>query len=148
VDSVARLPIYHKRMIEFCREFGYVESPLGRRRHLPEINAQNKMIRREAERMAVNQPIQSPSSDVVLMAGNEIIDKDIDPEEFKMVMFIHDELVFQVKDNSKVEDYARLVKYEMENPQLERDFGFKMRVPLRAGVKVGKNAAEMKELEL
>jgi len=144
----ARLPIYHKRMIEFCREFGYVESPLGRRRHLPEINAQNKMIRREAERMAVNQPIQSPSSDVVLMAGNEIIDKDIDPEEFKMVMFIHDELVFQVKDNSKVEDYARLVKYEMENPQLERDFGFKMRVPLRAGVKVGKNAAEMKELEL
>jgi len=142
------LPKYHRRIIESCKILGYVESIFGRRRRLPEINAKNYGVKRRAERMAVNHPIQNPSSDVVLMANNEIDKRDLNPEEFRNVLFIHDELVYEVKDNSKVEDYAKIVKYEMENPPIERDFGYKMSVPLSAGISVGLNAAEMKELTI
>jgi DNA polymerase-1 len=139
---------YHKETIEFCRKHGYVDSPLGRRRRLPDINSKNVGVRHYAERQAVNHRIQSPSSDTVVIAANEILKEPIDPKECKPVLFIHDELIFEVRDNSKLIDYAKIVKHHMENPPLFRDYGLKLSVPLVADAKVGYNAAEMKKLDL
>jgi DNA polymerase I len=141
------LRTYHKTTIEFARTHGYVEHVFGRRRRLPEINSRNDRDRFEAERQAVNHPIQGPSSDVVLMSGNEIVDMDLNPEEFRMSLFVHDELIFMVKETADVVKYGKLVKQAMENPPMYRDFGYKMSVPLISDVKVGKNLAETQPLE-
>jgi uracil-DNA glycosylase family 4 len=144
-----RLKVYHRSIVESCRIHGYVESPLGRRRRLPEINSTEKFLRLEAERQAINSPIQSPSSDTVLIALNEMDKKDMfHPDYFMPSLFIHDSLIFEVKDCSKAEDYVKMVIHEMENPPLERDFGVKLLVPLKAEAEIGPNAAEMKEVNL
>lgn len=143
-----QLPEYHKKTIEFARRYGYVESPLGRRRRFPDINSKIYRLRAEAERACVNHPIQSPSSDAVLLSCNEILDTKPDPEKFRPVLFIHDELVFEVHEDSAIEEYAKLLKWHMENPPLKRDFGYTMKVPLASGVKIGNNLAEMKEMSL
>ncbi len=146
-NKYRRISNYHENTINFCRKHLFVESPLGRRRRFPEINSPDKWVRLKAERDAVNHPIQSPSSDVVLMACNEIIDLDIDPQKFRPIMFIHDELVFELKEDEDIRCYAKLLKDAMENPQLERDFNYKMEVPLASSVKVGKNLADMEEIK-
>lgn len=143
-----QLPVYHKKTIAFCRTHGYVESPIGRRRRLPEINSKDNMLRYSAERMAINLPIQSISSDAVLMADNKIEEQDHNPEKFKSSLFIHDELVYLVRDTSEVEDYGKILKNAMENPPFERDFGYTLTVPLQADVKVGKNLVEMEALDI
>ena len=143
-----RLKTYHKIAINFCREHGYIDTILGRRRRLPEINSYDKWLKGEAERQAINAPIQGPSSDAVILAGIEIMRTEPNPEEFRPTLFIHDELIFLVKDNSKVTDYGKLFHHHMTNPPLERDFGVKLLVPLESEVKVGKNSLEMEELKL
>lgn len=137
---------YHRDTIDFCKKYGYVESCLGRRRRLYEINSTDSFLRNNAERQAINFPIQGPSSDAVLLAGAEIDKLELDPEDFKLVLFVHDELVFEVKDSSRVLDYAKLIKKHMENPPFERDFGVKLKVPLKTDVKCGYNLNELKEV--
>jgi len=141
---------YHKRAIDFCRRRGYVESQLGRRRRLPEINSTDSYLVSRAEKQAVNHPIQSPSSDVTLLAGSELKRKNlIDPAEILMVLFVHDELIFEVVDDSNViKKYVKIIKYEMEHPPLRKYFGFDFKVPFKADVKVGGNLAEMKVFEM
>jgi len=144
-----KLKEYHKNIVEFCRRNGYVESPLGRRRRLPEINSENKWLRLEAERQAINHPIQSISSDATLLAMNAIVEKKpFDITECMPILFVHDENVFESPDDGYVEDRARIIKEFMENPPLEELFGVKPLVPLVAEVKVGYNLAEMEELDL
>ncbi len=140
---------YHKDTIEFCREHGYVASLFGRRRRLPEVNSDDRGLRAAAERQAINHPIQSPSSDTVLIANNELRRKNLlNPEECRAILFIHDELVFEVKDNSRLIDYAKAVIHEMEHPPLKRLFGVEMSVPLVAEAKIGDNLARMEDLEV
>jgi DNA polymerase I-like protein with 3'-5' exonuclease and polymerase domains len=107
------------------------------------------VLRGEAERQAVNHPIQSPSSDVVLLAHNTLFDMqslaDMSFDHFRLVLFVHDELVFEVREDLDISKYVKRVKEAMENPPLERDFGIKMLVPLATSPKVGHNLASMKE---
>jgi uracil-DNA glycosylase family 4 len=142
-----RLRDYHRKTTRFCERYGYVVSPLGRRRHLPEINDDEKSVRAVAARQAVNHPIQSASSDTVLIAINEILRKRlVDPNECKLVNFIHDEVVWEVDNNPEaIERNFRIIKHQMEHPPLHR-VGVKLRVPLVVDGKVGPNLAEMKEI--
>lgn len=140
---------YHEEIVEICREKGYVESLLGRRRRLPEIYSKDNAVRWEAERQAINHPIQNPSSDTVLIALDEMIRKELfHPDYCIPSLFIHDSLVFLVKDCSRVPDYVQRIIYEMENPPLERDFGVKLSVPLKAEAEIGQNLAEMEEFKI
>lgn len=136
---------YHRKYIEFARRNGYVESLLGRRRRLPEINSKDDYLRWEAERQAVNFPIQSMSSDMVLMAGNMIVDKGFPEDEIRPVVFIHDELIFEVRED-KVDEYVPHIVHAMENPPLE-EFGIKLKVPLLAEPKWGHNASDTETYE-
>lgn len=137
---------YQRRMVDFGRTHGYVESVLGRRRRLPELRSRDGFVRGEAERMAINHPIQSPSSDMVVMAGMEIQNKyKPDPKEFRPILFVHDELVWEVREDA-VDKWVPIIKEEMEHPPFERDFGFRMRIPLEAEIKVGDSLANLKEV--
>lgn len=135
---------YHDRCINHARKFGYVESPFGRRRHLPEIHSDDRGVAGYAERQAVNTAIQGASSDTVLYAASNMLgDGVLDPKEILLVNFVHDEIVFQVKDDEKIIlKYYSIIKDYMEHPPLER-LGCTLTVPLEVDGKIGRNLAEM-----
>ena len=86
---------YIKNNIEFAREHGYVETMLGRRRYLRDINAHNSVVRNFAERNAVNAPIQGSSADMIKIAMSNIYKTMNDKQlKSKMILQVHDELVF------------------------------------------------------
>lgn len=136
---------YYQRTIQFGLKYGYVESLLGRRRRLPELRSRDSFVRGNAERMAINHPISSPSSDTVILAGCETMKRVKDSKEIRPILFTHDENVFEVKE-SQVEKWVKIIEHDMANPPLERDFHFKMRVPLSGDAKVGENLADLHPL--
>ncbi|MDP8080375.1 DNA polymerase I [Phocoenobacter skyensis] len=112
-------------------EQGYVETLLGRRLYLPEIQSSNQMRKKAAERVAINAPMQGTAADIIKVAMISI-DKQIrDCNDILMIMQVHDELVFEVKAD-RVEHYSLLIKAEMEK-------AFELKVPLIADVGVGGN---------
>lgn len=112
-------------------EQGYVETLLGRRLYLPEIKSSNAMRRKAAERVAINAPMQGTAADIIKIAMIGIDKAIFGDENIKMIMQVHDELVFEVKTD-KVEHYSQLIKAEMEE-------AIKLHVPLIADVGVGDN---------
>ena len=95
---------YIKNNIDFAREHGYVETMLGRRRYLRDINAHNSVVRNFAERNAVNAPIQGSSADMIKIAMSNIHKAMNDKQlQSKMILQVHDELVFDaVKDELEI----------------------------------------------
>jgi DNA polymerase I len=118
------------------REKGYVETELGRRRNISEINSSNFQVRAAAERMAVNMPIQGLAADIIKLA---MIESDrLIREKFpkvRMILQIHDELLFEVPER-EAEKFAADLKKIMESV-------YKLSVPLIVDVKVGDNWGEV-----
>ena len=112
-------------------EQGYVETLLGRRLYLPEIKSSNAMRRKAAERVAINAPMQGTAADIIKVAMIGIDKMIFGDENIKMIMQVHDELVFEVKAE-RVDHYSQLIKAEMEK-------AIKLHVPLIADVGVGDN---------
>jgi DNA polymerase-1 len=133
--SYPRLKTYIQEQIEFARENGYVQTILGRRRYLKDINSQNAMVRGGAERNAVNAPIQGSAADIIKIAMINI-HKKLTSENWKskMLLQVHDELVFDVH-NEELEKIQPMIKYEMEN-------AFKLNVPLDVDLGSGNNWLE------
>lgn len=134
-QKYSRLKEYMAENVEFARTNGYVETILGRRRYLKDINSGNAIVRGFAERNAVNAPIQGSAADVIKLAMINI-HKRFKEENFKskMIMQVHDELVFDAH-NSELEIIKPLIKSEMEN-------AYKMSVPLLVEVDMGANWLE------
>ncbi|UPT72326.1 MAG: DNA polymerase I [Flavobacterium sp. JAD_PAG50586_2] len=130
-----KLKSYMSDQVEFARENGYVQTVLGRRRYLKDINSANIMVRSGAERNAVNAPIQGSAADIIKIAMINIY-KKLSEENWKskMLLQVHDELVFDVH-NSELEKIQPMIKHEMEN-------AFKMAVPLDVELGLGKNWLE------
>ena len=130
-----KLKSYMSNQVDFARENGYVQTVLGRRRYLKDINSANMMVKSGAERNAVNAPIQGSAADIIKIAMINI-HKKLTSENWKskMLLQVHDELVFDVH-NSELEKIKPMIKYEMEN-------AFKMDVPLDVEIGVGKNWLE------
>ena len=106
---------YIKNNIEFARQHGYVETMLGRRRYLRDINASNSVVRNFAERNAVNAPIQGSSADMIKIAMSNIYKAMNDKQlQSKMILQVHDELVFDaVKD--ELDTLKEIVNDKMVN---------------------------------
>ena len=134
-------------MVEFGKKHGYVESALGRRRHLPNLQATNKGLFNLAMRQAINFPIQSSSSDTVLLAANEIMKMGLPKNDFKLILFIHDELVAEVREDCDIDKYARIMKDAIENPPLKKLFGVDLLIPLESEVEFGDNLYDCKAWE-
>jgi DNA polymerase-1 len=121
------------------REEGFVRSETGRIRRFPEIHSSQFAIRAAAERAAINFPIQSLSADIIKIAMVNIF-KEIggDHPDIQMLLQVHDELVFEVKEGH-VEAWAKKLKVLMEN-------AYPLAVPVVVEAKAGKNWGDMKEL--
>ena len=130
-----KLKSYMANQVDFARENGYVQTVLGRRRYLKDINSANMMVRSGAERNAVNAPIQGSAADIIKIAMINI-HKKLTSENWKskMLLQVHDELVFDVH-NSELEKIQPMIKHEMEN-------AFIMDVPLEVEIGMGKNWLE------
>jgi DNA polymerase-1 len=90
---------YLDNTMENARQHGYVQTILGRRRYIPEINSANRMIREAAERMAINMPVQGTSADIIKVAMlNLAREMDVLNLASKLILQVHDELIFEVPD--------------------------------------------------
>ena len=134
-QTYPKLKSYMSAQVDFARENGYVQTVLGRRRYLKDINSANMMVKSGAERNAVNAPIQGSAADIIKIAMINI-HKKLTSENWKskMLLQVHDELVFDVH-NSEIESIKPMIKHEMEN-------AFKMDVPLEVELGEGKNWLE------
>lgn len=134
-QSYPQLKAYISSQVEFARDNGFVQTVLGRRRYLKDINSQNAIVRGGAERNAVNAPIQGSAADIIKIAMINIHNKLIDENwKSKMLLQVHDELVFDVH-NSELEKIQPMIKHEMEN-------AFQLDVPLVVDLGMGKNWLE------
>ncbi|GAF83152.1 unnamed protein product, partial [marine sediment metagenome] len=119
-----------------ARETGYVQTLLGRRRFIPEINSSNRQVREAAERMAINMPVQGTSADVIKVAMLNL-HREMDKRQLKskMLLQVHDELIFEVPEE-ELEEMKTLVPQIMST-------ALKLSVPLKVDIKVGNNWGEM-----
>ena len=130
-----KLKSYMTEQVDFARNHGYVQTVLGRRRYLKDINSANAIVRGGAERNAVNAPIQGSAADIIKIAMINIHQKLTSEKwQSKMLLQVHDELVFDVH-NSELDKIQPMIKYEMEN-------AFKLHVPLDVEIGIGKNWLE------
>jgi len=130
-----QIKTYIESAIKKAKENGYVETLLGRKRFLPDINSQNSVVRGFAERNAVNAPIQGSAADIIKIAMVNI-QRKLEKENLqaKMILQVHDELNFTVPVN-ELETVRKLVVYEMEH-------AFPLSVPLIVDCGVGNNWLE------
>ncbi len=126
---------YMEDQIAFARQHGYVETIMGRRRYLKDINSANGVVRGFAERNAVNAPIQGSSADMIKIAMIDIFEA-FDQKNFKskMILQVHDELVFDVHKD-EVEKIKKIVKDNMVN-------AIKLDVPMVVDMNTGENWLE------
>jgi DNA polymerase-1 len=121
---------------EQARKLGYVQTIMGRRRFIPEINSPNWQVRQAAERMAINAPVQGTSADIIKVAminmHREMKKRNL---KSKMPLQIHDELLFEVPQE-ETEEMKSLVAEIMPE-------AMKLCVPLKIDIKLGKNWGEM-----
>lgn len=123
---------YLEKIKAFAHEHEYVETLFGRRRFIQDINSRNGSLRQNAERNAINAPIQGTAADIIKLAMINI-QREIDNRNLKsrMIIQVHDELNFNVV-KSEEEIMREIVKNEMENV-------FKMKVPLKVELSVATN---------
>jgi DNA polymerase-1 len=130
---------YMKSTKEAAKIKGFVETELGRRRYVPEINSPNFQVAQAGERMAINMPIQGMSADIVKLAMIEVY-KYITSDErmaanVRMLLKVHDEIILEVKEEL-AEEVGKRVKEIMQDV-------YKLKVPLVVDIKVGDNWGEV-----
>ena len=104
---------YMERTRDVAAKQGYVETLFGRRLHLPEINSSNGMRRQAAERTAINAPMQGTAADIIKRAMVKMFDWVSQETDIKMIMQVHDELIFEVPED-KLEECKAKIKTIME----------------------------------
>jgi len=131
-ETYPTLRAFIAKQINFAREQGYVETVLGRRRYLKNINSRNAIVRSADERNAVNAPIQGSAADIIKIAMiniHNLFRKE--NYQSKMLLQVHDELVFDVHKD-ELEILKPIIKSEMEN-------AYKMSIPLTVDLGEGDN---------
>jgi len=124
---------YMERTRQQAEQAGYVETLFGRRLYLPDIKAKNMGLRKAAERAAINAPMQGTAADIIKRAMIKLAEwiKGCDTDSIRMVMQVHDELVFEVREE-KLDAYLPVIRqYMMDAASLK--------VPLDVGIGVGDN---------
>lgn len=128
---------WHARQRKLAMTYKRVETPMGRIRHLPDIDSQNPEVRAEAERQAINSPVQGFASDMALLSlvhTARLFRRE--GIEAYPIGAVHDAVNFEVR----IDDLPRAlprIKYTMENLPLEKLFGIHIDVPIVADLKVG-----------
>ncbi len=128
---------YLDQTSQFVVEHGYVTTMFGRRRYIPEIRSRDRMVFMAAQRAAINSPLQGSAADIIKLAMIAV-QKQIERKRMKtkMIMQVHDELVFEVPESEK-ESAAAMIREEMQSV-------CKLVVPLTVDLSIGKNWREAK----
>ena len=136
-ETYPEVKTYMDEVVETCKKQGYVSTLLNRKRYIPTINDKNFMVRQQAQRYAMNTPIQGTGADILKLAMIEV-DKALKEKNLKsqMILQVHDELIFDVFED-ELEEVMSLVKEKMENC-------IKMDVPLIVEGNYAKNWCELK----
>ena len=134
-DTYPGVKEYMDESIRKAREQGFVTTMLGRRRYLRDIQSRNQVVRGNAERNAINAPIQGTAADIIKIAMVRIHEK-LNSEKYasKMILQVHDELIFEAVPG-EVEKLKEMVIYEMTN-------AVKLDVPLKVDWGTGRNWLE------
>ncbi len=134
-SSYPGVKAYMDESIRRARELGYVTTMFGRRRYLPDIHSRNQVVRGNAERNAINAPLQGSAADIIKIAMVRIASRlEREMPGAKMILQVHDELIFEV-DEEYVEKLARLVREEMKGAA-------QLSVPLEVDTGTGYNWLE------
>lgn len=130
--SFPQIEQYMTDVIEFARKHGYVETLMGRRRYIRDINSSNGLIRKNMERNAINAPIQGTAADIIKVAMIHI-DQELKARNLKtkMLLQVHDELIFDVP-KEELETIMSLIPQLMEN-------AIELKVPLEVDIRSGNN---------
>lgn len=132
-----KVKAYLDSLKEKCEETGYSETLYGRRRYIKDINSTNRQVKSVAERMAINSPIQGTAADIIKKA---MINLDSEMKsrklESKMILQVHDELIFDVP-KSEVKEMEELIREKMENV-------VSLKVPLRVDMATASNWYDLK----
>lgn len=136
-ETYSEVKTYMDEVVETCKKQGYVSTLLNRKRYIPTINDKNFMVRQQAQRYAMNTPIQGTGADILKLAMIEV-DKALKEKHLKsqMILQVHDELIFDVFED-ELEEVMSLVKEKMEHC-------IKMDVPLIVEGNYAKNWCELK----
>jgi DNA polymerase-1 len=120
--------------IRDAERLGYAVTLLGRRRPIPELKSKDRATRGIGERAAINTPIQGSAADIIKIAMIKIHEKLSEGYRSRMILQVHDELLFEIHE-SEIDELSRMIKKEMEK-------AWQLRVPLRVDIGIGKNWAE------
>jgi DNA polymerase-1 len=126
---------YLDAVVQQATEDGFTTTMLGRRRYLPELKSRNPRVRSLGERQALNAPLQGSAADIIKLAMVKV-DRALAGSATRMVMTVHDELVFEVPEG-EVEETSELIRQTMEN-------AIELAVPLTVDVAWGPNWADAK----
>ena len=132
-----KVKILEEEIIKRAEETGYAETYFNRRRDIEGINSKNKNIRSQAERMAVNTVIQGTAAEIIKKVMIELYKVLKDKEDIKLLLQVHDELIFEIKDE-KVEEYRKVIEDIMKNSVKFKN------VELEVNSSAGNNWAEAK----
>ncbi len=144
-NTFTRLAEYLEETKTTARQQGYTETFFGRRRHFPGITSSVPFIRAQAERMAINAPIQGTEADIIRIAMvkiHEHFQKEKLTKDARLLLQVHDELIFEIKQNKVSTIVPELLKL-MTTVLTEKET---KEVPIHAEVKVGKNWEELQPL--
>ncbi len=134
-ETYPKVKEYMDNIINNAKEKGYVETILGRKRYLPDINSRNATVRGYAERNAINAPIQGSAADIIKIAMNTIFERFKNEKiRSKMILQVHDELNFNTFNN-ELSHVEQIVIEEMEK-------AYKLIVPIKADSGTGNNWLE------
>jgi DNA polymerase-1 len=134
-SSYPGVKAYMDESIRKAREKGFVTTMFGRRRYLPDIHSRNQVVRGNAERNAINAPIQGSAADIIKIAMVRIQEKlKSEGYKSKMILQVHDELIFEVLE-SELEKLKSMVLFEMSNAA-------KLSIPLKVDWGTGRNWLE------
>jgi DNA polymerase-1 len=137
---------WHNRQRRIVQQYGRVQSPIGRVRHLPDIYSSDQSVIAEAERQAINSPVQSFASDMNLISMI-LINKTFREMGIKgqCLGLVHDALNFEIHDDY-LSTALPIIKDTMENLPLKKWFGVDLDIPIISDIKVGSHWGDAKEL--
>ncbi len=145
-DAFPQLADYQKSIIASVRKHGYTTTYFGRRRHFNMIRSKLPYLRAQAERMAINAPIQGTQADIIKLAMVKVsqwLDENNLRDDVSLLLQVHDELVFEIDESKAKELVPQIVKI-MEDVLPASETGG---ITMKADAKVGRNWGQMRELE-
>lgn len=125
---------WHEECKDYARTYGYIKSPIGRKRWFKNIHSNNFALRSADERQAINSPVQGFGSDLCISAIADIVfSEELDHSRFNVLGSVHDAILFEIRDDY-VDELVPVLKEMMENPSILE--GLEKPIPIIADVEV------------